>query len=123
MDAGFLGNQVYIQLFVLHGRLVSLGIAAGAVRPGSGEARWRRWTLALAGLYFAAQVVDMVALVFWEYGGKGLVWTDAITTAVYTIAPLYIVAILIGGLRRRRQMDLWPLAFIIFLDGPLGLPA
>ncbi len=116
MDAGFLGNQVYIQLFGCMADL-SLWALLLALFGLDQEKRWRRWTLALAGLYFAAQVVDMVALVFWEYAGKGLVWTDAITTAVYTIAPLYIVAILIGGLRRRRQMDLWPLAFIIFLDG------
>jgi hypothetical protein len=49
----------------------------------------------------------------WQYGGSLIVWIDAITTAVYSTTPLYIVAILIGGLRRRRQMDLWPLAFII----------
>lgn len=78
---------------------------------------WRRWTLGLAFAYFAAQVVDMVALSFWEHAGKGLVLTDAITTAVYSITPLYIVAILIGGLRRKKQLDLWPLAFIVFIAG------
>ena len=46
----------------------------------------------------AAQIVDMTALFFWEHAGKGLVWVDAITTAVYTILPLYIVAILIARL-------------------------
>jgi Stage II sporulation protein E (SpoIIE) len=81
------------------------------------EKRWRRLTIVLAGLYFTAQTVDTVALYFWQYAGKGLVWTDAITTAVYTILPLYIVAILIAGLRRRRQVGLWPLAFIVFIAG------
>jgi Stage II sporulation protein E (SpoIIE) len=81
------------------------------------EKRWRRLTFILAGVYLASQIVDMVALYFWDQAGKGLVWTDAITTAVYTILPLYIVAILIGGLRRRRQLDLWPLAFIVFIAG------
>jgi hypothetical protein len=68
-------------------------------------------------LYASAQVVDLTSLAFWEQGGQLIVWTDAITTAIYSIAPLYIVAILIGGLRRRRQVDLWPLAFIIAFAG------
>ena len=81
------------------------------------EKRWRRLTFILAGFYLASQIIDMVALYFWDQAGKGLVWTDALTTAVYTILPLYIVAILIAGLRRRRQLDLWPLAFIVFIAG------
>ncbi len=81
------------------------------------EKRWRRLTFILAGLYVASQIVDMTALFYWEHAGKGLVWVDAITTAVYTVLPLYIVAILIAGLRRRRQLDLWPLAFIVFIAG------
>jgi hypothetical protein len=81
------------------------------------EKRWRRVTFVLAGLYVTSQVVDMTALFFWEHAGKGMVWVDAISTAVYTILPLYMVAILIAGLRRRRQLDLWPLAFIVFITG------
>jgi hypothetical protein len=81
------------------------------------EKKWRRWTLGLGLLYASAQVVDLVSIAFWEQGGRLIVWTDAITTAIYSIAPLYIVAILIGGLRRRRQVDLWPLAFIIAFAG------
>ena len=73
--------------------------------------------MVLAGVYFAAQMVDIITLFFWEYADRGMVWTDAITTAVYTILPLYIVAILIAGLRRRRQLELWPLAFIVFIAG------
>jgi hypothetical protein len=113
---GFLGNQVYIQVFSCVSDL-SLWALLLALFGLDRERSWRRWTLWLAGLYLAAQTVDIVTLCFWQYGGKGLVWTDAITTAVYTIAPLYIVAILIGGLRRRRQIDLWPLALIISFQG------
>jgi Stage II sporulation protein E (SpoIIE) len=113
---GFLGNQVYIQVFSCVSDL-SLWALLLALFGLDRERSWRRWTLWLAGLYLAAQTVDIVTLGFWQYGAKGLVWTDAITTAVYTIAPLYIVAILIGGLRRRRQIDLWPLALIISFQG------
>jgi serine phosphatase RsbU (regulator of sigma subunit) len=82
------------------------------------NARWRRWTLVAAGIYGAAEIVDLTLIfLFWQYAGKGIVWMDAMTTAIYTIAPLYIAAILIGGLRRRRQVDLWPLAIVVFLAG------
>jgi hypothetical protein len=45
------------------------------------------------------------------------VWTDALSTAVYAIAPLYILVILAGGLRRRPQIHLWPLASILVFEG------
>jgi hypothetical protein len=116
ISAGFFGNQLYIQLFSCVADL-SLWALLLALFGLDHERTWRRWTLGLAGLYFAAQTVDIITLLFWQHGGKGLVWTDAITTAIYTIAPLYIVAILIAGLRRRSQIDLWPLAFIISFEG------
>jgi hypothetical protein len=115
-SAGFFGNQLYIQLFSCVADL-SLWALLLALFGLDQERSWRRWTLALAGLYLAAQTVDIITLLFWQHGGKGLVWTDAITTAIYTIAPLYIVAIVIGGLRRRSQIDLWPLALIISFEG------
>ena len=122
IDAGFLADQVYIQVFSCMADL-SLWALLLALFGLDQEKRWRRWTLALAGLYFAAQVVDMAALSFWEYGGKGLVLTDAITTAIYTIAPLYIVAILIGGLRRRRQIRPMAARLYHLSHRSLGLPA
>jgi Stage II sporulation protein E (SpoIIE) len=115
-SAGFFGNQLYIQVFSCVADL-SLWALLLALFGLDQERSWRRWTLGLAGLYFAAQTVDIITLLFWEHGGKGLVWTDAITTAIYTIAPLYIVAIVIAGLRRRSQIDLWPLALIISFEG------
>jgi hypothetical protein len=118
LDTGtsFFANQLYVQVLSCIADL-SLWALLLALFGLDRERSWRQRTLWLAGLYLAAQTVDIIILRFWQYGGKGLVWTDAITTAIYTIAPLYIVAILIGGLRRRRQMDLWPLAFIIAFAG------
>jgi hypothetical protein len=115
-DMGFVTNQLYIQFFSCVADL-SLWAVMLSLFGLERDRSWRRWTIALALLYFAAQAVDIAALTFWEHGGKILVWMDAVTTAVYTIAPLYIVAILIGGLRRRRQVDLWPLASIIVFTG------
>jgi hypothetical protein len=113
---GFFANQVFIQISSCVSDL-SLWALLLALFGLERERSWRRWTLWLAGLYLAAQTVDIITLYYWQSGGKALVWTDAVTTAVYTIAPLYIVAILIGGLRRRRQIDLWPLASIISFQG------
>jgi Stage II sporulation protein E (SpoIIE) len=115
-DIGFFADQVYIQIISI-GAELSLWALLLALFGLDQERSWRRWTLRLALLYIAAQLIDLIALWFWQYGGQVVVWTDALTTAVYTILPLYIVAILIGGLRRRRQTDLWPLAFIITFSG------
>jgi hypothetical protein len=115
-DISFFNNQLYLQFFSCLAD-VSLWAVLLALFGLDREKKWRRWTLGLALLYASAQVVDLISLAFWEQGGRLIVWTDAITTAIYSIAPLYIVAILIGGLRRRRQIDLWPLAFIIAFAG------
>ena len=111
-DVSFIVNQVYLQLFSCAAD-ISLWVVLLALFGLDREKTWKRWTLLLAFLYVAAQTVDLITLVFWERGGSLLVWIDAITTGVYSFAPLFIVAILVGGLRRRRQIDLWPLAFII----------
>jgi hypothetical protein len=115
-DIGFFNNQLYLQVFSCAAD-VSLWAVLLALFGLDRERSWRRWTVGLAVLYISAQTVDLITLLLWEYGGKFVVWSDAISTAVYTTAPLFIVAILIGGLRRRRQIELWPLAFIIAFAG------
>ncbi len=85
---------------------------------GFGRARhWRRWTAGLAALYLTAQAVDVTAIFFWQHGGLFLQWTDAITTAIYVLTPLYILFIVGFGLARRKQMELWPVAIAAFLYG------
>jgi hypothetical protein len=115
-DISFFNNQLYLQFFSCAAD-VSLWAVLLTLFGLDREKKWRQWTLSLALLYASAQIVDLISIAFWEHGSSLIVWTDAITTAIYSIAPLYIVAILIGGLRRRRQVDLWPLAFIIAFAG------
>ncbi len=115
-DIGFLSDQFYL-LFFDFAANVSLWAVLLSLFGMDRERSWRRWTVGLAGVYFAATVVDLITLLFWENGGKTAVWTDALTTAVYSIAPLFIVAILVGGLRRRPQIHLWPLASILVFTG------
>jgi len=115
-EIGFVTSQLYSQILSCASWL-SLWALLLALFGMDRERSWRRWTAALAGLYVAAQAVDLICIVFWKYGGPLVVWTDAITTAIYTFAPLYLVAIVIGGLHRRRQVYLWPLALIIAVEG------
>jgi hypothetical protein len=115
-DIGFLTDQFYL-LFFDFAANVSLWAVLLSLFGMDRERSWRRWTVGLVGVYFAATVVDLITLVFWENGGKTAVWTDALTTAIYSIAPLFILAILVGGLRRRPQIHLWPLASILVFTG------
>jgi hypothetical protein len=81
------------------------------------DPRWRRWTAVLAALYLAAVLVDTSVLFNWQNVGPGMQWTDAVTTAIYQLIPLYIFFIVGFGLARRKQMELWPVAITAFLYG------
>jgi hypothetical protein len=115
-ESSFFGDQLIVQIVSCMSDL-SLWVLLLTLFGLDQEKVWRRWTWILAGIYCAAQVIDIATLAVWQHGGQTVVWIDAVTTAVYTITPLYIIALLIGGLRRKRQMDLWPLAFIVFTTG------
>lgn len=70
---------------------------------------WMRATKWLMGIYLAAQVGDIWTIFIWYKAWPSLPWIDAITTAVYSITPLYIFVIIGYGLTRRKQLGLWPL--------------
>lgn len=70
---------------------------------------WMRATKWLIGIYLAAQLGDIGAIFIWAKGWPSLPWIDAITTAVYSIIPLYVFVIIGYGLTRRKQLRLWPL--------------
>jgi hypothetical protein len=115
-DISSLSDQIYLQLFDFAAD-VSLWAVLLSLFGLDRDRSWRRWTQGWVGVYATAHLVDIASLFFWEHGGKAIVWTDALSTAVYVFAPLYIVVILIGGLRRRPQIDLWPLASILVFEG------
>jgi hypothetical protein len=116
----FLTLQVYLQ-FVESFMDISLWLLLLTLFGLSREARWRRWTKILVVLYLASQVVDISTFFPWQYAGAELQWTDAITTAIYTLAPIYIFFIVGFGLARRRQTNLWPIAIAAFLYGAYNL--
>ena len=74
-------------------------------------------TTILAALYLVAVLVDTTVLFNWQHVGLVGQWTDALTTAVYQLIPLYIFFIVGFGLARRKQMELWPVAITAFFYG------
>jgi Stage II sporulation protein E (SpoIIE) len=116
----FLWVQLYLQ-FVGAIQDISLWLLLLTLFGLSREARWRRWTEILAIIYLASQAVDIATFLPWQFAGPGTQWTDAITTGIYTLAPLYIFFIAGFGLARRRQMTLWPLAIAAFLYGAYNI--
>lgn len=76
------------------------------------DREWMRATKWLIGIYLAAQIGDIVAIFIWNKGWPSLPWIDALTTAVYSIIPLYVFVIIGYGLTRRKQLRLWPLIFV-----------
>ena len=116
----FVTLQIYLQ-FVEATQDISLWLLLLTLFGLSREARWRRWTKILATIYLASQAIDVATFFPWQNAGPGLQWTDAITTATYTLAPLFIFFIVGFGLARRRQMTLWPLAIAAFLYGAYNM--
>ncbi|MGC2163658.1 MAG: SpoIIE family protein phosphatase [Silvibacterium sp.] len=81
------------------------------------DRRWRRATAWLVALYLAAQVGDCATIFIWAKGWSALPWIDAITTAIYETAPLYIFVIIGFGLTSRKRLTLWPLIVAAGLNG------
>jgi len=46
---------------------------------------WRRWTIALAAIYLAAMVIDLVILRFWEYAGHAMQLGSFITSTLVAV--------------------------------------
>jgi Stage II sporulation protein E (SpoIIE) len=80
------------------------------------EKRWRRATSVIIAIYLAAQIIDISSIFMWEKGGI-LPWIDAITTAAYSITPLYVFVIIGVGLTRKNRLSLWPLIVAVCLNG------
>jgi len=81
------------------------------------DRRWRRVTLWLVTAYLSAQAIDIVAIFLWAKAWPSLPWIDGVTTAVYSITPLYVFVIIGYGLTRRKHLTLWPLIIAACLSG------
>ncbi len=112
----FFVNQVYLQ-FVDAAGDISLWLLLLTLFGFHKSAKWRKWTIALSVLYVVSQIIDMLVLGRWESAGLGSQWADAITTAIYTLTPLYIFFIVGFGLLRKRQTAMLPVGIAAFLYG------
>jgi hypothetical protein len=112
----FFTNQVYLQ-FVDAARDISVWLLLLTLFGFHKIPKWRRWTIALSILYVLSQIIDMIALARWETAGLGTQWVDAITTAIYSLTPLYIFFIVGVGLLRKRQTEMLPVGIAAFLYG------
>ncbi len=112
----FFVNQVYLQ-FVDAAGDISLWLLLLTLFGFHKSAKWRKWTIALSVLYVVSQIIDMLVLGRWETAGLGSQWADAITTAIYTLTPLYIFFIVGFGLLRKRQTAMLPVGIAAFLYG------
>jgi hypothetical protein len=78
----------------------------------SHQRHWRRPTAWIIAIYLAAQFTDIVTIFLWQRGGI-LPWIDGITTAIYSLTPLYVFVIIGFGLIRRKRLSLWPLIVVV----------
>jgi Stage II sporulation protein E (SpoIIE) len=71
---------------------------------------WRRTTAIFVAVYLISDAVDAVAYFFWSSGRPVLQVIDGVTTAIYSMLPLYLFVLVAAGLRRRRDLALLPMA-------------
>lgn len=73
------------------------------------ERFWRRLTTTFAVVYLVSDLADVVTLDFWSSGRPMLQVIDGVTTAIYSVVPLYLFVLLVPALRRRRELSLLPM--------------
>jgi hypothetical protein len=71
---------------------------------------WKQWTIAFVALYLAARAVDLTLKAFWESAGAGMQAADLVAAAITALTPIYLLVIVIVGVRRRASPALLPLA-------------
>ncbi|MBB5057383.1 hypothetical protein HDF16_002068 [Granulicella aggregans] len=74
------------------------------------ERLWRRTTAIFVAVYLVSCAVDVVALFMWASGRPVLQVIDGVTTAIYSMVPLYLFVLVAAGLRRLRDLALLPMA-------------
>jgi len=82
---------------------------------------WKRWTVALVVLYLAARAVDIILKAFWESAGAGMQAADIMAAAITALTPIYLLVIVIVGVRRRASRALLPLALTAAVYGSYNM--
>jgi hypothetical protein len=112
----FRTNQLLTQL-LSSAADISMWLILLALFGMTRERQWRRVTAWLIAIYLTAQIADITTIFYWDKGAAILPWIDGITTAVYSITPLYVFVIIGFGLMRRSRLSLWPLIVAVCANG------
>jgi hypothetical protein len=82
---------------------------------------WRGWTVVLVVLYVAALAFDLTLKAFWESAGAGMQAGDMTATAITALTPIYLLVIVMVGVRRSASRALLPLALSATVYGSYNL--
>jgi hypothetical protein len=78
---------------------------------------WKRWTIALTGLSLGALAVDQALQAFWEHAGAAMQAGDMICAAVMALMPIYLLVIVVAGVRGGSSRAMIPLALTVTAYG------
>jgi hypothetical protein len=85
------------------------------------EPAWKRWTVALIVLYLAARAGDLALKAFWENAGAGMQAAGIVAAAIIALTPIYLLVIVIVGVRRHASRALLPLALTAAIYGSYNM--
>jgi hypothetical protein len=108
-SADYAWNQLFLQLYDA-GIDIGVWMLVLTLFGLDRERLWRRTTAIFVAVYLVSDAADVVALFLWSSERPVLQVIDAITTAIYSLVPLYLFVLVAAGLRRRRDPALLPMA-------------
>jgi hypothetical protein len=82
---------------------------------------WRRWSIALIAIELSALAVDLTLKALWENAGPGMQGGAMAAEAITALTPIYLLVIVVAGVRRRASRALLPLAVTASLYGIYNL--
>jgi hypothetical protein len=78
---------------------------------------WRRWSVALIAINLSALAVDLTLKALWENAGPGMQAGAMAAEAITALTPIYLLVIVVAGVRRRASRALLPLALTAAIYG------
>ena len=82
---------------------------------------WRRWSIELIAIELSALAVDLTLKALWENAGPGMQGGAMAAEAITALTPIYLLVIVVAGVRRRASRALLPLAVTASLYGIYNL--
>jgi hypothetical protein len=82
---------------------------------------WRRWSVALIALDLSALALDLTLKAQWENAGPGMQAGALAAEAIMALMPIYLLVIVVAGVRSRASRALLPLALTATVYGIYNL--